>query len=228
VTASGGPFRERRDLATVTKQEALRHPTWSMGPKITIDSATMMNKGLELIEAHFLFGLAYDRIEVVVHKESIVHGIVRLVDGTLLMQAAATDMRIPIQAALLHPQRLQSPAPSVDLTEVESLHFEPLDVERFPLVALAYEAGRRASGFPAVLNAANEEAVRAFLGDRVSFTDIYRIVETTMSAHRPASIDGLEELLEIDGWARDHARGVIESGPRRGPRRLVGSRGGRS
>ena len=201
ITASGGPFRQRGDLSDVTPEEALAHPTWSMGPKITVDSATLMNKGLEVIEAHHLFGFSYDDIAVVVHPQSIVHGMVELADGTTLLQAAPPDMRIPIQAAL-GGGRFPSAAPVVDLPSVGALTFESVDAGRFPSVALAYDVGRRARSFPAVLNAANEVAVHSFLDRRISFEDIPRVVENVLEAHEPMAVDELDAVLEVDEWAR--------------------------
>ena len=209
VTASGGPFRERADLTSVTPDEALQHPTWSMGPKITIDSATLMNKGLEVIEAHHLFGFDYDAIDVVVHPQSIVHGMVELVDGTLLMQAATTDMRIPIQAALGSPDRFGSRLPGIDLRAAGRLDFEPVDRDRFPCIDLGYAAGRTARSMPAVLNAANEEAVAAFLAGRIGFTDIPRVIEGVMDAHEPFDVDELEAVLAADDAGRRGATDVM-------------------
>ena len=211
LTASGGPFRTRRDLANVTVTEALAHPTWSMGPKITIDSATMMNKGLEVIEAHHLFGIGFDAIDVVVHPQSMVHGAVELTDGTLVMQAGATDMRVPIAAALASPARLGPPFERIDLAKAGAVEFEPLDAERFPLVPLAYEAGRRGATFPAVLNAANEVAVAYFLQERIAFTDIARIVERVVSEHDPGDDARLDSVLAADGAARAAARALAEA-----------------
>ena len=209
LTASGGPFRSRNDLAGVTPEEALAHPTWRMGPKITIDCATLMNKGLEVIEAHYLFGFSYDAIRVLVHPQSVVHAMVELVDGSVIMQAAAPDMRLPIQAALSAPDRLPSIASPLDLST--PLQFEPLDPGRWPAVGLAYSAGRAGKTFPAVLNAANEEAVRAFLGGAVSFLDITRITEEVLAEHDPTEADEIDSVLDADAWARDRARRVIDS-----------------
>jgi 1-deoxy-D-xylulose-5-phosphate reductoisomerase len=209
ITASGGPFRTRRSLDDVTPEEALAHPTWSMGPKISIDSATMMNKGLEVIEAHFLFGLDYDRIEVLIHPQSLVHGIVEFVDGSQLMQAAPTDMRIPIQAALSHPERLNSNGDPLDLRAVGTLNFEPADLDRWPCLQLAYEAGRRGASYPAVLNAANEEVVNAFLLGFISFTRIPKVIESVLEAHAGVETDDLDVLLDIDAWARSKARRIM-------------------
>jgi 1-deoxy-D-xylulose-5-phosphate reductoisomerase len=208
LTASGGPFRKRGGLDDVKPDEALKHPTWSMGPKITVDSATLMNKGLEVIEAHYVFGMDYDEIDVVVHPQSLVHGIVEFVDSSMIMQAAPTDMRIPIQAALSHPERVDWPEERIDLEKIGALDFEPVDHDRFPSVQLAYEAGRRGMTFPAALNAANEEAVHAFLADRIGFTEIPAIVEEVLEAHRPAAAD-LDAVIDVDRWARERARNSI-------------------
>jgi len=210
LTASGGPFRGRKDLSSVTVDQALAHPTWAMGRKITVDSATMMNKGLEVIEAHFLFGLSYERIDVLVHPQSVVHGMVELVDGSLLMQAATTDMRIPIAAALAAPERFEAPAPRVDLAQVGSLEFERVDEGSFPAVKLAYETGRAGGTAPAVLNAANERAVEAFLARRLSFTGIATAVSSVLDAHDVQDADELGSVLEADRWARERADKVIE------------------
>jgi 1-deoxy-D-xylulose-5-phosphate reductoisomerase len=209
LTASGGPFRRRPELGEVTPEEALRHPTWSMGPKITIDSATLMNKGLEVIEAHHLFGVGYDAIDVVVHPQSLVHGIVEFVDGTMLMQAAPTDMSIPIQSALSSPSRLSSDAGRLDLVSTGDLEFEQVDHDRFPAMALAYEAGRRARSYPAVLNAANEVAVHGFLGGALRFPEIAATVEAVMSAHDPVDVDDVGAVLEVDAWARNEAQRTV-------------------
>ena len=220
LTASGGPFRERSNLSNVTVEEALAHPTWEMGPKITVDCATLMNKGLEVIEAHFLFGVDFDRIDILVHPGSIVHGMVTFADGSVVMQAAVADMRLPLQAAMLGPERVGSTIAPVDFASAGSLKFQPVDHARFPAVGLAYQAGKDGGTSPAVLNAANEEAVRGFLEDRVRFVDIPNVVEETLSAHNPVDAGNLETVLEVDAWARDHARGVIETRPR-GIRRVV-------
>jgi 1-deoxy-D-xylulose-5-phosphate reductoisomerase len=209
LTASGGPFRKRRRLDDVTREEALKHPTWSMGAKITVDSATLMNKGLEVIEAHYLFGMSYDAIGVVVHPQSVVHGIVEFVDSSMLMQAAPTDMRIPIQSALSYPDRLEWPEERIDLEKLGTLEFEPVDHERFPCVRLAYEAGRAGMTYPAVLNAANEEAVKAFLIQLIGFVSIFEIAAEVLDEHEPAPSDDLEAVLEADAWARGRARNSI-------------------
>jgi 1-deoxy-D-xylulose-5-phosphate reductoisomerase len=209
LTASGGPFRTRIDLSDVTPEEALAHPTWAMGPKITIDSATLVNKGLEVIEAHFLFGLGYDQIEVVVHPESVVHSMVEFVDGTILMQAGPTDMRLPIQAALTAPDRIAASVPRVDPASLGALHFEPLQRDRFPAVDLAYDAGRRGQTYPAALNAANEVAVRAFLDGSLAFMDLVPVIATVLDAHEAHEASTIEAVLEADSSARRDARAAI-------------------
>jgi 1-deoxy-D-xylulose-5-phosphate reductoisomerase len=209
LTASGGPFRTRPDISAVTKEEALAHPTWAMGDKITIDSATLMNKGMEIIEAHFLFGFDYDRIGVIVHPQSAVHGIVELVDGSSIMQAAPTDMRIPILAALSSPGEVATDHSPVDITALGSLDFEELDEARFPAVSLARDAGRRGGSYPAVLNAANEVAVRSFLDDRISFNRITDVVAQVLALHQPSPVGQLAEVLKVDAWARETAEGFV-------------------
>jgi 1-deoxy-D-xylulose-5-phosphate reductoisomerase len=226
LTASGGPFRTRADTGAVTPAEALAHPTWSMGPKITVDSATLMNKGLEVIEAHHLFDLPYDDIDIVVHPQSTIHGIVELVDGTMLMQAAPADMRIPIQAALTWPDRLPFETTGLDVEALGSLDFEPVDRKRFPLVEIAYEAGRCGGLYPAVMNAANEVAVGAFLEGSIGFDEIAQVVRSTIDeiADEVSSEDlakaDLDAVLHADEGARDVARRMIEKRAR-----LVGDRG---
>jgi len=212
ITASGGPFRgrARASLRDVTVDEALAHPTWRMGRKNTIDSATLMNKSLESIEAHHLFGLPPERIEVVVHPRSIIHGIVEFVDGSAIMQAATPDMRLPIQVALAWPDRLPEGAEPIDWSSVGSLDLEPVDHETFPAVRLGHEAMRRGSTYPAVLNAANEEAVDAFLEGRIGFLTITDVVDHVLTAHEPAGGVTLEAVLEAERWARDAAHRVIE------------------
>jgi 1-deoxy-D-xylulose-5-phosphate reductoisomerase len=209
LTASGGPFRTRMVLDDVTPDEALSHPTWSMGPKVTVDSATMMNKGLEIIEAHWLFGMPYDRIDVTIHPQSIVHGMVEFSDGSILMQSASTDMRIPIQAALTHPDRIPSPAPAVDLREVGTLEFEPVDHSRFPCVNLAREAGTAGGSYPAALNAANEEAVTAFLTGLIPFPAIPGIIESVLSDHSPVEAGDVDAVMKVDAWARERAHRLM-------------------
>ena len=204
LTASGGPFRGRTrdELSSVTPAEALAHPTWSMGPKITVDSATLANKGLELIEAHFLFGLAYDRIEVVVHPSSVVHALVRFRDGAALAHAGYPDMRVPISFALTYPERAATPVPGLDLAGGLTLEFEAPDLATFPLLAVAREAGRRGGTFPCAFNAANEVAVAAFLAGRLPFLGIADAVAETLAAVAGAAAGDVAELVEADAEAR--------------------------
>lgn len=204
LTASGGPFRDRDRLADVTPAEALDHPTWSMGPKITIDSATLANKGLEVIEAHHLFGMPYDRIDVVVHPQSVMHGAVELVDGTLFAELGSPDMRAPIHAALTHPERVER-ASRVRLAELPRLTFEEPDSRRFPSLGLACQAGRTGGTAPAVFNAANEVAVTAFLEARIGFLDIPAVCEAALAAHDVVAADSIETLMQADRWAREWA-----------------------
>lgn len=211
LTASGGPFRNmsREEMAAVTVEMALNHPNWSMGSKITIDSATMMNKGLEVIEARWLFGLEYDQIEVAVHPQSIIHSAVEFVDGSVLAQLGLPDMRLPIQYALTYPQRLPGKVPRLDLTKMQHLTFEKPDLTRFPSLKLAFEAGRMGGTMPAVLNGANEVAVHAFLQNKMSFARIPEVVEKVMSKHNCLSNPGLAEILEADRWARILAEQLV-------------------
>jgi 1-deoxy-D-xylulose-5-phosphate reductoisomerase len=204
LTASGGPFRGRTrdELADMTAEQALAHPTWSMGAKITIDSATLANKGLEVIEAHFLFGLAYDRIEVVVHPTSVVHGLVRFRDGAAIAHLGVPDMRVPISYALTYPARAATPVPMLDLTAGPLEFFEP-DTDTFRLLALAREAGERGGTYPCAFNAANEVAVAAFLDGRIGFLDIAGSVEDALERTDGAPARDLDELREADARARD-------------------------
>jgi 1-deoxy-D-xylulose-5-phosphate reductoisomerase len=210
ITASGGPFRGRRreELADVTPAEALAHPTWRMGAKITIDSATLMNKGLEVIEAHHLFGIPYEAVEVVVHPQSIVHGMVRFRDGALLAHAGLPDMRVPISWALTHPHRGPTAVESLDLSQPLSLNFEPADVATFRCLALAREAGMAGGTAPCVLNAANEVAVRAFLDGRIGFLDIAAVVEEALAQVPPEPVVSLEQVLDADRRGRAAAAGA--------------------
>lgn len=211
LTASGGPFRTKPldELKRVTVKEALSHPTWRMGPKVTIDSATLMNKGLEIIEAKWLFGISPEKIEVIVHPQSIVHSLVEFVDGSMKAQLSLPDMRLPIQYALLYPERCPCPVQPLDLTKVKALTFEPPDEERFPCLRLAREAANIGGTMPAVLNAADEIAVQAFLDGRIGFMDIPAVVEATMERHRPVPFADLETLWSVDEWARVTARKVL-------------------
>ncbi len=208
LTASGGPFRGRTDLDGVTREEALAHPTWDMGGKITIDSATLMNKGLELIEAHHLFGVPYDRIDVVVHPQSIVHALVHLTDGASLAHLGYPDMRVPISFALNHPDRVDVPVRALDLVELGALTFEAPDPTAFPCLRLAREAAEAGGTAPCVLNAANEVAVHAFLAGDLSFTGIPRVIESTLSELPAQPVRHFSDLYAADGQARDVARGV--------------------
>jgi 1-deoxy-D-xylulose-5-phosphate reductoisomerase len=204
ITASGGPFRGRSlaSLADVEVKDALRHPTWAMGGKITIDSATLMNKGLEVIEAHHLFGVPYDRIDVVVHPQSIVHGIVNLCDGASLAHMGNPDMRVPIAYALHHPERVDVPVPMLDLTQVGSLTFEAPDLEAFPSLALAFAAARAGGTAPCILNAANEVAVHAFLNERLGFLGIPAVIEGTLERLPAQPVHSFESLYAADADAR--------------------------
>ena len=213
LTASGGPFRDRpaADLAAVTPEDALCHPTWSMGPKITIDSATLMNKGLEVIEARWLFDAPPDRIDVVVHPQSVVHSLVELRDGSVIAQLGVTDMRLPIQYAFSYPERWPAPLPALDLAACGPLDFEAPDTGRFPCLGLAYQALRAGAAFPAVLNAANEVAVAAFLARRLPFTGIPRVIAATLDAaaqRAPTDPTALAEVRELDTWARTFSSSV--------------------
>ena len=203
LTGSGGPFRgrSRDELGSVTPDEALAHPTWRMGRKITIDSATLANKGLELIEAHFLFGIAYDRIEVVIQPTSIVHSLVRFRDGAALAHLGYPDMRVPISYALTFPERAATPAPPLDFTSL-TLQFEAPDVETFPMLRLAREAGETGGTAPCVFNAANEVAVAAFLENRLTFLGIAEVVEAALNSSEPTPARDLDDLLEADRSAR--------------------------
>ncbi len=215
LTASGGPFLRvpRRTLETVTAAEALRHPRWAMGRKVTVDSATMMNKGLELIEAHWLFGVPYDRIRIVIHPESIVHSLVEFRDGAVLAQLSRSDMRYAIQYALTWPERLDGGLPALDLARVGALHFQAPDEQRFPCLRLARAAADIGGTMPVVLNAANEVAVQAFLDGTLRFPGIWRAVEAVMDRHAAGRrAPNLEEILDADRWARAEAQRRIRTG----------------
>ena len=212
LTASGGPFLHR-DLDTfhdVTIEAALAHPTWRMGSKISIDSATMMNKGLEVIEAHHLFDMPADRIDILIHPQSIVHSMVEYVDGSIIAQLSTTDMKFPIQYALLYPERVPAPFARLDLARISRLDFLPVDPLRFPAVELAYSALRTGGSMPAVLNAANEIAVERFLAGELPFVGIVDIVNRVLERHagRVSAISTVDEALHWDGWARNEARGI--------------------
>jgi 1-deoxy-D-xylulose-5-phosphate reductoisomerase len=207
LTASGGPFRTwtRAEMESVTPEQALKHPRWSMGRKVSTDSATLMNKALELIEAHWLFDTEIDRVDVLIHPESIVHSLVEFVDGSVLAQMGITDMRIPIQYALTYPIRLPTGLPRLDLAALGRLTFEPTDSERFPSLNYARAAVRIGGTLPTAMNAANEVAVERFLTGEIRFTDIYRIVAAVMDAHSPVSRPRLGDVLEANRWARQTA-----------------------
>ena len=213
LTASGGPFRKRpvESLAAVTPAEALQHPTWSMGPKITIDSATMMNKALELIEARWLFAMPADRLAVMIHPQSIVHSLVEFVDGSVIAQLGPPDMRLPIQYALAHPRRLPGPARRLDFAMPFMLEFEPPDLARFPAIRLGLEAAARGGTAGAVLNAANEEAVRGFLAGEIGFQEITEVCERTLAEHPFQADPTFDDVVRLDAWARREvtARGCV-------------------
>lgn len=207
LTASGGPFRgwTRRQLQEATREQALAHPRWTMGPKITVDSATLMNKGLEAIEAHHLFGTDYERIRVVVHPQSTIHSMVEFADGSVKAHLGVTDMRVPIQYALSHPERWDPPVAPLDLAHAGPFSFEEPDADTFRCLTLALEAGRTGGTMPAAMNAANEIAVAAFLEGRCRLTDIDCVVEAVMTAHDPAPLESLEQVAAVDAWARETA-----------------------
>jgi 1-deoxy-D-xylulose-5-phosphate reductoisomerase len=211
LTASGGPFRGRTrgSLAGVTPAEALRHPTWQMGPKITIDSATLMNKGLEVIEAHWLFGVSAGQIDVVVHPQSIVHSLVEFTDGSMLAQLGTTDMRLPIQYAFSYPERWHTPVPPLDLARAGTLEFHPPAWDQFPCLGLAFRALEADRSLPIVLNAANEVAVASFLAGQLGFTAIPEVIAATMDAHRATAVDTLTAVRAVDAWAKAHALDLV-------------------
>ena len=212
LTASGGPFRGRKaaELTEVTKKDVLAHPTWNMGQKITVDSASLVNKGLEVIEARWLYDVDYDRIQVVVHPQSIVHSMVQYHDGTVMAQLGCTDMRLPIQYALTYPDRVASGFPRVDFYELAKLTFEKPDLDTFRGLKLAFEAGRTGGTMPCIMNAANEVAVEAFLQGRTGFLDIYTLTERAMAAGNVEYQPDLEQLLAADQWARSFTRSRLE------------------
>ena len=212
LTASGGPFRgrSRADLESVTVADALAHPTWSMGPKITVDSSTLMNKGLEVIEAHELFGASYDQIEVVVHPQSIVHSMAEFTDGATIAQLSLPDMRLPIGYALAYPDRIATPFGRIDWAQLGRLDFEPPDLEAFPCLGLAYEAGRAGETAPAWLNAANEVAVAAFLDGRIPWGRIADVLKASLDRHDGTRATSVDVVIDVDRRARDVARDVIE------------------
>jgi len=212
LSASGGPFlrKSQRELKRVRVSEALNHPTWKMGKKISVDSATLMNKSLELIEAKCLFGLKPEQLEVVIHPESIVHSLIMLRDGSVFAQLSMPDMRIPIAYALFYPKRLGIDFPRLNLTRVRALHFEKPDTERFPALKLGYHALQVQKSLPIVMNAVNEEAVNAFLLGKIGFNRIMELVEKVMDEHKVIEPSGLKEILEIDNWARNRTKELID------------------
>jgi 1-deoxy-D-xylulose-5-phosphate reductoisomerase len=207
LTASGGPFRETpaERFETITPEEALNHPTWRMGKRITVDSATLLNKGLEVIEARWLFDIPPEKIDIMVHPQSIVHSMVEFIDGSIVAQLGTADMRQPIQYALTYPERLPSPVASLDWTTIPRLDFTPPDRKKFPCIGLAYRAIEMGGTAPAVLNAADEVVVQAFLDRKITFSDIPRIVGATLEFHEVQAADRLESVMEADAWARDNA-----------------------
>ncbi|MGH9268104.1 MAG: 1-deoxy-D-xylulose-5-phosphate reductoisomerase, partial [Acidimicrobiales bacterium] len=213
LTASGGPFRgrSRAELAGVTVDDALAHPTWSMGPKITVDSSTLMNKGLEVIEAHELFGVGYDRISVVVHPQSVVHSMVEFTDGAAMAQLSSPDMRLPIGYALAYPDRLGTSFGAIDWAHAGRLDFEPPDVDAFPCLGLAYAAGRAGGTAPAWLNAANEVAVAAFLEGLIPWVAIAEVIEAALGGHDGAAPGSVADVVEADRKARALARVAVEA-----------------
>jgi 1-deoxy-D-xylulose 5-phosphate reductoisomerase len=212
LTASGGPFRtkSKSEMKQATVSDAMRHPTWSMGAKITIDSATLMNKGLEVIEAHWLFGFAPQEIGILVHPESVVHSMIELVDGSIIAQMGVTDMRHAIQYALTYPERHPCTLPPLDLTAISRLQFEAPDLERFPCISLAYRALEEGGTLPTAMNAANEAAVAAFLDERICLTEIPLVIEGVMNCHQTRPIENIQTVLDVDRWARAAAASEIE------------------
>jgi 1-deoxy-D-xylulose-5-phosphate reductoisomerase len=207
LTASGGAFRDwtREQLKSATPEDALKHPNWSMGAKITVDSATLMNKGLEVIEAHWLFAMPYERIEVVIHPQSIIHSMVEFRDGAIMAQLGTPDMKVPIQYALSYPRRLTLDTPRIDFAALSRLDFRPPDFERFPCLKMAFEAGKAGGTLPTVMNAANEVAVDRFLRKQIPFLAIEAIVQEAMEKHQPIQNPDLHEIQEADRWAREFA-----------------------
>jgi len=209
LTASGGPFRQlpMEAFARITPEDALRHPTWSMGKKISIDSATLVNKGLEVIEAHWLFGLPLDQVDVIVHPQSVVHSLVEYVDGSFLAQLGVADMRVPIQYALTYPERCVCPAARLDLEKLPNLTFEAVDRQKFPCLDLAYEAARAGGSWPTVLSAANEVAVQRFLDRRIGFDEIPTMIRKALDAHPHRAVRSVEDVLEVDREVRERLAG---------------------
>lgn len=213
LTASGGPFRDtpKENLYKVTAQQALKHPNWDMGAKITIDSATMMNKGLEVIEAKWLFDIELEKIDIVIHRESIIHSMVEWMDSSTLAQLGPTDMQIMIQYALSYPNRLPTPVPRLDLCELRTLHFEPVDRDKFPCISLAYTAAEVGGTLPVVLSSADEVVVEAFLNERIGFMDIPAILDQVMHKHSVIDDPTLEDVLEVDRWTKSTTHSIINA-----------------
>ena len=211
LTASGGPFRHTDidQLDSVMPHEALNHPKWEMGSKISIDSATMMNKGLEVIEAHWLFDIALSKIDVIIHPQSIIHSLVEFVDGSILAQLSATDMRLPIQHALAYPNRLSTPVPRLNLSDISALHLESVDCEKFPCLALAYAAAEVGGTLPTALSSADEVVVQAFLDEQIGFMDIPNILKVVMDRHETELNPTFDDILAADRWAKSTAKGLI-------------------
>lgn len=213
ITGTGGPLRsiKKSFFNRLPRSRMLAHPKWKMGKKVSIDSATLMNKGLEVIEARWLFNVSLDNIKVLIHPEAIVHSLVEFIDGALLAQLAIPDMRLPIQYALNFPDRLESDAFNMDFTRLGNLSFHQPDLKRFPCLSLAYEASRKGGSFPAVLNAANEEAVEMYLKGRIKFTIIPEVIEKVLSAHKVIEKPGLEDIISVDNWTRQETERLVES-----------------
>ena len=211
ITASGGSFRDltREQLKDVTVEQALAHPNWSMGHKITIDSATMMNKGFEVIEAHWLFGIDYDHIDTVIHRESVVHSLVEYCDHSMMAQMGVSDMRVPIQYAISYPERLANDTSSLDLSGIGTMHFQKMDLDRFPLLRLAYECGKKGGNMTAVMNGANEKAVALFLQKKIGFLDIERLIFATVEAAEFIKDPDVNDIMASDRWAQQYAEGLI-------------------
>jgi 1-deoxy-D-xylulose-5-phosphate reductoisomerase len=204
LTASGGPFLNlaAKKLKYVTKNDALKHPRWNMGKKISIDSATLMNKGLEVIEAHYLFNIPYENIKVVIHPQSIIHSLVEFEDGSIIAQLSQPDMRLPIQYVLTYPERLRNPWPKLNIENIKSLEFDSPDYNKFPCLKLAYYAGKYGNTCPAVLNASNEVAVKLFLEGKIKFMDIPKLVSMALNKHKPKNNNNLHNIISADSWAR--------------------------
>ena len=212
LTASGGPFRNAslKDLKGISVSDALKHPRWKMGKKITVDSATLMNKGLELLEAMYLFGVAADKVDILIHPEAIIHSMVEFIDGVVMAQLSVTDMRIPIQYALTYPERLPCKSvPEVDFFKLKSLNFEKPDLKKFPCLGLAIRAAEAGGTMPCVLNAANEVAVEAFLKKEIDFVSIARVVEKVLERHKKVTVPGLDDIFGVDAWARQLAGATV-------------------